>query len=449
MSAKGGSMSTYLQNVLRKRNKKDIPNLRLLEDGEGPHIPTTNYCGPKTNLASADAHGPTSEVDKVCQKHDYAYKRVEDNAADLTKEEKYDLIHSADKQMLHELDSLPNSTEKRLAQAGIKAKSTAEGLTGRLLYGGSIVEPGAMFIESKPEVIAGGVLRTGGCGGGFNCPKCSAPLRIVSAVDGGAIQLVKQELTGKEGLDKLVESMGSTIDLKTIKEYEQDSDLQMTIRQRPSEIKDILRKKELSKTQLLINDLATRAKAIEELRDEVNNIPTDARTKKFKDRYGEKTTEEEKRAIRERKADLRERLKAEEARLDAAKKSASTVIKDIETEIALALKGIDPDKVRDPVEDVKKILRGEDDIAYITDDEINKLIKVTKEEEGKTVLPKYARALVEVRDSRMTSDERERRLQEIWDANNNAVEAARQKALVEARKKASAMKSPSRPQWKN
>ena len=77
--AVAGSVSTVLQNVARRayRTVNGIRNLRLLQDGEGPHLPGTNYAGPGTNLEDAERYGPVdgplNSLDRIARIHDFAY----------------------------------------------------------------------------------------------------------------------------------------------------------------------------------------------------------------------------------------------------------------------------------------------------------------------------------------------------------------------------------------
>lgn len=138
--------SNAVRSVARLKN----PKIRYLTPGEGPHLPTTNYCGPMTNLEEADKYGPTNEVDTICQQHDYDYKRVGDNKHELTRDEKFQLIQSADKRMLERLKELPDSIEKALAQVGISGKSWVESAVGDLLYGGCSCRCGGAQLPFTP-----------------------------------------------------------------------------------------------------------------------------------------------------------------------------------------------------------------------------------------------------------------------------------------------------------
>lgn len=137
----GGSLSTMLQNQIRRQYQKSVPNLRLLEKDEGIHVPTTNYCGPKTNLKSADKYGVVNDpiygqVDKVCQKHDYAYR---DTGKLPTQKERDESIYKADADMLDEMEMLPDNVKStksyKAAKLGIQIKHKAEKALGKVFYG--------------------------------------------------------------------------------------------------------------------------------------------------------------------------------------------------------------------------------------------------------------------------------------------------------------------------
>jgi hypothetical protein len=108
--------SVGAQNVVRKINQKGIDNLRLLVDGEGPHLPTTNYAGPGTDLEAADAYGVVKheiygEIDKIAQQHDYDYDAA---SKEPDKEKRKQMILDADALMLERLDSLPEKYKNNM-----------------------------------------------------------------------------------------------------------------------------------------------------------------------------------------------------------------------------------------------------------------------------------------------------------------------------------------------
>ncbi len=180
----GGSLSTFLQNRVRKRYQKEIPNLRLLTSKEGIHIPTGNYIGPGTNLQDADKYGPVEHktygpVDKIAQIHDHNYNAVEESKDSMTKDERRDAIFDADRMMLEQLEALPvdvkDSKTWKLAKSGIALKNFAEKSLNRNLYGGMTDQrssreiPSRHFVGSSlgrmPDLGAklGEPIRQGGC----------------------------------------------------------------------------------------------------------------------------------------------------------------------------------------------------------------------------------------------------------------------------------------------
>ena len=135
--------SVGVQNVIRKSNQKNIDNLRLLASGEGIHIPTTNYCGPGTNLEEADKYGIVNHkiygpIDSICQTHDHDYENA---SKENDKEKRKKMIMDADELMLKSLEELPDELKSnatfKASKYGIALKNGFEKLTGKMLYGGS------------------------------------------------------------------------------------------------------------------------------------------------------------------------------------------------------------------------------------------------------------------------------------------------------------------------
>ena len=134
--------SVGVQNVIRKSNQKNIDNLRLLASGEGTHIPTTNYCGPGTNLEEADKYGIVNHkiygpIDSICQTHDHDYENA---SKENDKEKRKKMIMDADELMLKSLEELPDELKSnatfKASKYGIALKNGFEKLTGKMLYGG-------------------------------------------------------------------------------------------------------------------------------------------------------------------------------------------------------------------------------------------------------------------------------------------------------------------------
>lgn len=319
------SLSVSLQNRIRKNKQKDIPNLRLLKPGEGPHIPTTNYCGPKTNLQDASKYGSTSDVDNVCKLHDLDYNYVDQERDNLTDQEKYDLITTADKRMLDKLDTLPSSTEKTLAYAGIKAKNIAENVSGRLLYGGTVLEAQAI----------------GGCGYSTRrCPKCGY-------VDGGEISLTKISLTEDEARKLLMKSMGETISTELLYRFDHEPLFRQEIMINPDKIQDIILKfRERNITQT-IKLLADHEIKIEKLGLEYKNL--DGRKAQNKNK-----TPAEINANTQRRLDIKFEIEELTKALDKAKASAKVKYKNLDDEISSYRKGYSNDY--NITDEVNKIL---------------------------------------------------------------------------------------------
>jgi hypothetical protein len=142
---KGGSLTTAGQNVLRRAAKKiyNIPNLRMLVDGEGPHWLTSNYVGPGTNLEEADKYGPTDAADAIARDHDIAYDKAGKllMGKKISKEEALHMIHEADEVMIAAIKALPESERgigTRLASRILQSKKWFEKKTGIIVHGGSM-----------------------------------------------------------------------------------------------------------------------------------------------------------------------------------------------------------------------------------------------------------------------------------------------------------------------
>lgn len=127
----GGFIGIKIQNAARKIVKKieGIDNLRMLTNGEGPHVPNTNYCGPDTNQKEADKYGPTNAVDSVCKAHDKDYEKI---GKIPFGEHRADLTRAADIKMDKALDKLPPSKTKTFVKTAMKAKTLAEDIKTEL-----------------------------------------------------------------------------------------------------------------------------------------------------------------------------------------------------------------------------------------------------------------------------------------------------------------------------
>ena len=123
--------------------------------GEGPHLPMTNYCGPKTNLEHKDRYGPVSGkhngLDRVCQQHDYSYADAE-GVQDPRK--KFELIQMADAEMVRQIQNLPPEQRgffAKFAKFIINKQHQIEGQLGTPVYGGLPLGAQPVITVNKPR----------------------------------------------------------------------------------------------------------------------------------------------------------------------------------------------------------------------------------------------------------------------------------------------------------
>jgi len=129
--------------------------------GEGPHLPMTNYCGPKTNLEHKDRYGPVSGkhngLDRVCQQHDYSYADAE-GVQDPRK--KFELIQMADAEMVRQIKNLPPEQRgffAKFAKFIINKKHQIEGQLGTPVYGGLPLGAQPVITVNKPRKRSTGI----------------------------------------------------------------------------------------------------------------------------------------------------------------------------------------------------------------------------------------------------------------------------------------------------
>lgn len=206
----GGSLSTLLQNRIRKHYKKSDPTIRLLEKKEGPHIPVTNYCGPGTNLDAADEAGVVQnpkykKLDTICQAHDHMYAHVAEDS-ELSKAEKKQAIIDADRIMLEKIDNIPDDEKDKwykLARKGIALKNLVEEKTPFTIYGGYAGEASGGALAGVP--VSGGCVS---CGGSLN-------LDIEKYIQGLVETVVQNNMDSVKDLYEL-----RLRDIETVDEYD-------------------------------------------------------------------------------------------------------------------------------------------------------------------------------------------------------------------------------------
>lgn len=160
----GSGIGTTAMNAIRSKTADyyDIPNLRQLTDQDGlKQLNYSNYIGPGTDLDHADKYGPVTNgpasilnknglsADHIAKIHDHEYS----NAAKKPVDQRFDLIQQADKNMLREISTLPDSKTKKLIYSAINGKYKIENKLNRLLYGGAYfkrkkIGSGIKYIDS-------------------------------------------------------------------------------------------------------------------------------------------------------------------------------------------------------------------------------------------------------------------------------------------------------------
>ena len=186
----GAGIAKTVMNATRRVMKRryGIPNLRDLTDKDGlTQLPYSNFIGPGTDLDSALKAGPVTagpagedknangmSADEIAKQHDLLYE----NAANLSPEEKFKAIQYADKWMIDEVETLPDSRTKSLILKSLKVKYAAEKARGKVIYGGKEYSKGKLkfkplrggqwvqtnskdFAEKSIDAIINGKVRTG------------------------------------------------------------------------------------------------------------------------------------------------------------------------------------------------------------------------------------------------------------------------------------------------
>jgi hypothetical protein len=139
----GGGVSVTLRNIGRKAARLATgKNIRMLVNGEGPHLLTDNYTGPGTNLEEADKYGPTGPRDRASRDHDYAYQEIADDVKSgelVDDKEIMRKVHQADEVWKAAIKALPPAERgpmDSLSRFFIASKQVLERTLGRALYAG-------------------------------------------------------------------------------------------------------------------------------------------------------------------------------------------------------------------------------------------------------------------------------------------------------------------------
>ena len=144
-----GGLGTNVSNIVRRKmkSKYKIDNLRELTDKDGlTQLPYSNFIGPGTDLEDALEYGPVTagpaaeknanglSADEIAKQHDLMYHNVDTGG--FSDQDKFDMIQHADRWMIGEVETLPDSKTKRVILESLRAKYNLEKLRGKLFYGG-------------------------------------------------------------------------------------------------------------------------------------------------------------------------------------------------------------------------------------------------------------------------------------------------------------------------